>query len=125
MRRDRKCKMIKIKRVYDAPADEDGSRFLVDRIWPMGVKEEDLVLEAWLKEVAPSARLRKAFGHDPKKWNEFKRLYAAELEHSQEHWQPILRAQQTGNVTLIYGAKDPVHNNAAVLKKFLEKQKTR
>jgi uncharacterized protein YeaO (DUF488 family) len=78
-----------------------------------------------LKEVAPSAQLRKAFGHDPKKWNEFKRLYAAELEHSQEHWQPILHAQQGGNVTLIYGARDTVHNNAAVSKEFLEKQKTR
>jgi uncharacterized protein YeaO (DUF488 family) len=114
--------MIKIKRAFDVPADEDGTRFLVDRIWPRGVKKEDLVLGAWLKEVAPSAQLRKAFGHYPKKWDEFKRLYAAELEHSKEHWQRILHAQQEGSVTLVYGVKDTVHNNAAALKEFLEKQ---
>ncbi|GIW52372.1 MAG: hypothetical protein KatS3mg081_1727 [Gemmatimonadales bacterium] len=79
---------IRVKRVYDPPAPGDGKRFLVDRLWPRGVRKEALKLEGWLREVVPSAQLRRWFGHDPEKWEEFQRRYFAELEAKPEAWRP-------------------------------------
>ena len=114
--------MIKLKRAYEGPSSEDGERFLVDRLWPRGVKKEDLHVEAWLKDVAPSTELRKWFGHDPAKWDEFQRRYTAELESNSAVWQPILDAAKRGTITLVYGAKDTEHNDAVVLKNFLDRK---
>lgn len=114
--------MIQIKRVYD-PADiSDGKRFLVDRLWPRGIKKENLLLDAWLKEAAPSDGLRHWFGHDPAKWEDFKSRYIAELEKNISSWKPLLDEALHGTVTLIYSAHDQEHNNALVLKIFLDGQ---
>ncbi len=112
--------MIKVKRVYEPPAPDDGKRFLVDRLWPRGVKKEALRLDGWLKEVAPSDELRRWFGHDPARWEEFQRRYFAELEAKPEAWQPLLEAARAGNVTLLFSAQDEEHSNAVALKAFLE-----
>jgi uncharacterized protein YeaO (DUF488 family) len=112
--------MIQIKRVYEAPAPEDGTRFLVERLWPRGIKKEALHADGWLKEVAPSAELRRWFSHDPAKWEEFRRRYFAELESDPEALQPIREAARNGNVTLLYSARDTEHNNARALKAYLE-----
>lgn len=112
--------MIKVKRVYELPAPEDGKRFLVERLWPRGLKKEELQLDGWLKEVAPSDALRKWFGHEPKKWEEFQRRYFHELEAKPEAWQPLLEAARHGDVTLLFSAKDESHNNAVALRRFLE-----
>ncbi len=114
--------MIQTKRVYEPPAPSDGTRFLVERLWPRGVKKEQLDAEAWLKEVAPSTELRQWFGHDPSKWSEFKRKYVTELNKAPQTWAPILQAARTGNVTLLYSARDTEHNNAVVLKEYLDKK---
>jgi uncharacterized protein YeaO (DUF488 family) len=112
--------MIRVKRVYESPARADGKRFLVDRLWPRGLKKEALPMEAWLKEVAPGDALRRWFGHDPKKWDEFQRRYIAELEANTEAWQPLLEAGRHCDVTLLYSARDTGHNNAVVLQRYLE-----
>ncbi len=111
---------VRVKRVYDPPAPEDGRRFLVDRLWPRGVKKEALRLDAWLKELAPSDALRRWFGHDPARWEEFQRRYFAELEAKPEAWRPLLEAAREGTVTLLFSARDDEHNNAVALKAFLE-----
>lgn len=112
--------MIQIKRVYDPIALEDGHRFLVDRIWPRGIKRENLALDAWLKDVAPSDSLRNWFAHDPAKWDKFCRLYFAELDGKPETWRIIVDTTRQGIVTLLYGARDIRHNNAVALKLYLE-----
>ncbi len=112
--------MIKIKRAYEDPAPDDGTRFLVDRLWPRGVKKEALQLDNWLKHAAPGANLCKWFGHDPEKWDEFKRRYAAELDEHPDAWKLILNAARDGTVTLIYSARDEKHNNAVALKNYLD-----
>ena len=114
--------MIKLKRAYEGVSPEDGARFLVDRLWPRGVTKEALQIEAWIKDVAPSTELRKWFGHDPAKWDEFQRRYIAELQSEPGAWQPLLDAAGNGTLTLVYGAKDTEHNDAVVLKAFLEKR---
>lgn len=114
--------MIQIARAYDSPEQKDGERYLVDRLWPRGIKKEDLQVVEWLKEVAPSVELRSWFGHEAEKWDEFQRRYFAELEANPEAWWPLLQAAQEGSITLVYGAKDRVHNNAAALKAFLERK---
>jgi len=114
--------MIRIKRTYEAQEKMDGARFLVDKLWPRGVKKERLQLEGWLKEVAPSDGLRKWFGHDPAKWPEFRQRYEVELEQRPENWEPLLKAARKGTVTLLFGARDTEHNNAVALKGFLEKR---
>jgi uncharacterized protein YeaO (DUF488 family) len=113
--------MIRAKRAYDSPGPDDGARILVDRLWPRGIKKEELKIDAWLKEVAPSDELRKWFGHDPAKWEEFRQRYAAELEGKGEILELIKKASQQGNVTLVYGARDTEHNQAVALKAYLEK----
>ena len=114
--------MIKIKRVYEPSGSGDGTRFLVERLWPRGMKKESLHMEAWLKDVAPSDSLRRWFGHDPQKWNEFQDRYFAELDGEPDAIQPIVEAAGKGNVTLLYSAHDTEHNNAAALKKYLSKR---
>jgi uncharacterized protein YeaO (DUF488 family) len=114
--------MIKLQRAYDAPMLDGSRRFLVDRVWPRGRKREDLRLEAWLKDVGPSNALRAWFGHDPARWQEFRRRYRAELAGRPESLVPLLEAARAGAVTLVYGAKDTEHNQAQVLKEFLEER---
>lgn len=113
---------IRTKRAYEDPADEDGTRILVDRIWPRGRSKEELALDDWNKEVAPSDGLREWFDHDPRKWAAFKQKYAKELETNEEAWRPLLEAAEEGTLTLVYGAKDTEHNNAEALKRFLEEK---
>lgn len=113
--------MIVTKRVYENPEPGDGTRFLVERLWPRGMKKESLLMNGWLKDVAPSDALRRWFGHDPAKWDEFRRHYFAELDGRSEAWRPLLEAAQRGTVTLLYSARDLEHNNAAALKEYLEK----
>lgn len=112
--------MIRLKRAYEPATPEDGARVLVERLWPRGVKKTSLPLDDWLKEVAPSVSLRRWFGHDPKKWDEFRRRYFAELEKQIGTWEAILKAAHNGAVTLIYSSHDTEHNNAVALKEYLE-----
>jgi uncharacterized protein YeaO (DUF488 family) len=112
--------MIQLKRAYDPPGAADGTRFLVERLWPRGVKKEALRVEAWLKEVAPSTELRQWFSHDPAKWPEFRRRYFAELKAHPEAWRPLLAGARRGRITLVYSSHDTEHNNAVALKGFLE-----
>ena len=114
--------MIQTKRVYEPATKSDGQRFLVERLWPRGIKKEALHMIAWLKEVAPSHELRKWFSHDPAKWKEFQKRYRAELDGKPETWQPLLAALQTGDMTLLFSAHDLEHNIALVLKTYLEEQ---
>lgn len=114
--------MLKIKRVYEAAAKSDGTRFLVERLWPRGMKKEALKMDAWLKNVAPSADLRNWFAHDPPKWVEFQKRYQAELRANSAEWQVILEAVKKGDVTLLYSSHDTEYNNALALKSFLEKR---
>lgn len=116
--------MIRAKRVYDPSEPEDGARFLVDRLWPRGIRKEDLRMEGWVKDVAPSDALRHWFGHDPAKWNEFRQRYTAELEANAEAWRPLLENAQRQTITLLFSAHDPERNNAVVLRSFLEARLT-
>ena len=112
--------MIQLKRAYVVASPDDGERYLVERLWPRGVKKEALQIKDWYKEIAPSAELRRWYGHDPAKWDEFQRRYRAELDANPDGWQSLLHAVHAGTVTLVYGAKDTERNSAAVLKAFLE-----
>jgi len=112
--------MIKIKRAYDPPDPNDGLRFLVDRLWPRGVKKEDLNIEAWIKEISPSNDLRKEFSHEPEHWGEFKRRYEDELAKHNEALETLLEAARKQDITLVYAAKNTQYNNAVALKEFLE-----
>jgi uncharacterized protein YeaO (DUF488 family) len=113
--------MVKLKRAYEPPARGDGYRVLVDRMWPRGLRKEDLVLDEWLKDVAPSAGLRKWFGHDPKRWPEFKRRYEQELEEdpASEGIRALSRRARRGTLTLLFASRDNDHNNAVVLGEIL------
>ena len=112
--------MLKLKRAYEPASREDGPRFLVERLWPRGVKKTSLRLDAWLKDVAPTAQLRQWFSHDPKKWDEFRLRYKAELERDFGVCDLILKAARRGTVTLIYSSHDSEHNNAVALRDYLE-----
>jgi uncharacterized protein YeaO (DUF488 family) len=107
---------IKIKRVYEKPAVEDGIRILVDRLWPRGLTKEKASVDFWLKNIAPSTTLRKWFDHDPDKWNEFKTRYSKELEQNEGHVLFLKEQAQNATITLLYGAKDEEHNEARFLK---------
>ena len=112
--------MIKTKRVYESADAGDGARFLVERLWPRGMRKEDLVFDSWVKDVAPSGDLRRWFAHDPAKWEEFRKRYFAELNSHVEAWQPLVASARKDNVTLLYSAKDTEHNNAVALKEYLQ-----
>lgn len=122
---DRRTHMIQLKRVYDKAPLGNGKRFLVERLWPRGIKKSALRIDAWLKELGPSTSLRKWFGHDPKKWDEFRFRYFHELEKKPEAYSDILKAAQRGRVTLFYSSHDTEHNNALALKEFLETTATK
>ena len=115
---------IRIKRVYDAPEESDGTRILVDRLWPRGIKKETLQLDDWAKVLAPSTEARKAFAHKAENFGEFKGRYEAELDQSAEAHEYVstLAASNPPVVTLLYAAKDPQVNHAIVLKSWLERQ---
>ena len=117
---DTRLEMINLKRAYDPVASTDGTRFLVERLWPRGVKKTALHVHAWLKDVAPSTTLRRWFGHDPKKWSEFRRRYFHELRAHAEVLDPILKLARRSRVTLVYSSHDMEHNNAVALKDYLE-----
>lgn len=112
--------MIRVKRVYKAKDSSDGLRVLVDRLWPRGLPKDKAALDHWFREVAPSAELRTWFGHERSRWEEFRRRYFAELDVSPVAWKPLLEAARSGDVTLLYGARDEEHNNAVALKAYLE-----
>jgi uncharacterized protein YeaO (DUF488 family) len=114
--------MLKLRRAYDPPLDHEGNRYLVDRLWPRGVKKEDLEIDAWLKEIAPSADLRKWFAHDPEKWEEFRERFRRELEEParQEILRKLAAESREGTITLIFAARDTKRNNAVVVKELVE-----
>jgi len=112
-------KTIKIKRVYEKPDKEDGTRILVDRLWPRGLTKEKASIDLWLKDIAPSTALRKWFGHDPDKWKEFQSRYLAELKENEAQLSLLKEQIKKGTITLIYAAKDEVHNEALFLKELL------
>ncbi|HKU68081.1 MAG TPA: DUF488 family protein [Candidatus Baltobacteraceae bacterium] len=114
---------IALKRAYDAPDDKDGQRILVDRVWPRGVSKDDLHLDGWYREVAPSTELRKWFAHDPERWPEFQKRYLAELRRAplREPLEELAKLSKRRKVTLVYGARDEEHNQAVVLRDYLRK----
>jgi uncharacterized protein YeaO (DUF488 family) len=114
--------MINLKRAYDEANSTDGSRYLVERLWPRGVKKVSLKIDGWLKTAAPSTELRQWFNHEIPKWSEFRRRYFTELNAHPEAWQPLVEAARRGTVTLIYSSHDTEHNNAVALKEFIEKK---
>jgi len=114
--------MIRLKRVYLSPEDSDGLRILIDRLWPRGLTKEKARVDLWLKNIAPSTELRKWFGHDPAKWDEFKKRYHKELAGNSEILSKLTEQLKKGRVTLVYGAKDEDQNDAIVLKEHLEKK---
>jgi uncharacterized protein YeaO (DUF488 family) len=110
---------IRLKRAYEPPAATDGTRVLVDRLWPRGLTKKEAAIDRWLREIAPSTELRRWFGHDPGRWHEFQRRYAAELEHHGELVDELVRLARQGTLTLIFGARDEEHNDAVVLRELL------
>jgi uncharacterized protein YeaO (DUF488 family) len=114
--------MILLKRAYEQAGSKDGKRFLVERLWPRGIRKSELPLDEWFKDVAPSTTLRKWFHHDPAKWAEFRRRYRTELERKPQLWRPLVDAARRGTITLVFSSHDAEHNNAVVLKEFLESQ---
>ena len=115
-------RVITIKRAYEDAADGDGTRVLVDRLWPRGVSREKAAIDEWLKQVAPSDDLRKWFGHDPAKWDEFRTRYFGELDGAPDAVASLRQiVQQHKAVTLVYAARDELHNNAVALREYLER----
>ncbi|MCC3358434.1 DUF488 domain-containing protein [Bacillus sp. REN16] len=117
--------MIVLKRIYEPASEDDGKRILVDRIWPRGISKDTAQLDLWMKEIAPSTELRKEFNHKPERFKEFKKQYIKELKEDEEKKaaiEELLRMNEEGKVTLLFGAKDEVHNQAVVLKEVLEQE---
>jgi uncharacterized protein YeaO (DUF488 family) len=112
--------MLKLKRAYEPVSRTDGTRLLVERLWPRGLSKARLRLTGWMKEAGPSTELRQWFNHDPLKWSQFRRRYFRELDSRPESWRPILTAARRGVVTLVYSSHDEEHNNAIALKEYLQ-----
>jgi uncharacterized protein YeaO (DUF488 family) len=110
---------IHLSRVYDHEPPATGTTFLVERLWPRGIRREAIRLDGWCKDVAPTTELRKWFGHDPAKWSEFCRRYRVELDAHPETWQPLVEAATSGDLTLLYSSRDRDHNNAVALREYL------
>lgn len=110
---------VKLKRAYEPPTASDGRRILIDRLWPRGVSKAKAAIDGWLKEIAPSTALRKWFGHDPARWQEFRKRYAAEVRGHPERLRELRRLASEGPVTLVYSARDEAHNDAVVLRAIL------
>ena len=115
---------IELERAY-APTKHRGERFLVDRLWPRGASRDALKLDGWLKDVAPSDRLRKWFDHDPARWEEFEKRYFAELDANREALEPLILAAKRAHLVLVFAAKDEDHNNAVALREYLERRQVR
>lgn len=115
---------VKLKRAYEAPAASDGKRVLIDRLWPRGVRKQDAALDEWLKELGPSTALRKWFGHDPARWDEFRERYSAELAQKPELMAQLREFAREGVLTLVYSAHDEQHNDAVVLRSLMLGQAT-
>lgn len=111
---------VRVKRAYDRAAPSDGKRILIDRLWPRGVSKTEARIDGWVKDIAPSSQLRKWFGHDPEKWDEFKRRYFRELDDCRGQVEDLRRQSRGSTVTLLYGAKDTEHNNAIALREYLK-----
>jgi len=116
---------IKLKRAYERPAARDGTRILVDRLWPRGVRKVDAAIDQWAKDIAPSTALRKWFGHDPTRWQEFRRRYALEVHKHPEQLNRLRDLAKQGPITLVYSAHDEVHNDAVALRDFLLGRQTK
>jgi uncharacterized protein YeaO (DUF488 family) len=117
-------RMIKIKRVYENPSNTDGFRVLVDQLWPRGLTRECAAIDLWMKEIAPSTSLRQWFAHDPAKWSEFRKRYRAELKEKKALIEKISKlAKEKKSLTLVFAAKDEMHNNAVVLEELLQRKK--
>jgi uncharacterized protein YeaO (DUF488 family) len=112
-------KNVRLKRAYDEPAAADGTRVLVDRLWPRGVKKDTARIDLWAKELAPSTELRKWFGHDPARWTGFRRRYTAELRERESELADLRGLARRGPVTLVYAARDQEHNEAVILRDLL------
>jgi uncharacterized protein YeaO (DUF488 family) len=110
---------IRLKRAYAPPAPDDGTRILIDRLWPRGIKKTDAGIDEWMKEIAPSAELRKWFGHDPDRWQEFRRRYESEVRRHPDEFDRLRELAQQGRITLVFAAHDEAHNDAVVLKDLL------
>lgn len=110
---------IRLKRIYDAKADDDGQRILVDRLWPRGIKKEDAQIDLWLRDIAPSPTLRQWFGHDPERWTEFRKRYREELGQNESALAELRARSKHQVVTLLFAAKDMEHNHAIVLRDLL------
>ncbi|MEJ8305202.1 DUF488 domain-containing protein [Saccharibacillus sacchari] len=118
-------KRLQIKRVYDTPAQEDGFRVLVDRLWPRGLSRERVKFDEWMRELSPTPSLRRWFSHTPERFDYFRERYLAQLDDGEGNTDRaafLLRQAEKGRVTLLYGAKDPVHNHAVVLEEWLRRQ---
>ena len=114
-----KADKVKLKRAYERPAAGDGTRILIDRLWPRGVKKADAAIDQWAKEIAPSTALRKWFGHDPARWQEFRSRYAVEVHEHPEQLNKLRILARRGPITLVYSAHDEVHNDAVALRDFV------
>jgi uncharacterized protein YeaO (DUF488 family) len=110
---------IGLKRAYEPPTAADGTRILVDRLWPRGVKKAHAAIDYWAKDLSPSTELRKWFGHDPTRWQEFRRRYAAELRRRPDQLERLRDLARQGSITLVYAARDELHNDAVVLRDVL------
>jgi uncharacterized protein YeaO (DUF488 family) len=110
---------VKLKRAYEPPTAEDGARILIDRLWPRGISKKKAALDQWMKDIAPSAKLRKWFGHDPTRWEEFRRRYADEVHQNSALLDQLRSLARQGPITLVYSAHDEVHNDAVVLRDLL------
>ena len=114
--------MTHLKRAYETPAEGDGMRILVERLWPRGLTKERAALDRWLKDIAPSPALRKWYGHDPAKWEEFRKRYQDELRGNEDKVQELEGLVAQGPVTFVYAAKDEAHNSALVLREYLKER---
>jgi len=110
---------VKLKRAYEPPAADDGTRILIDRLWPRGVRKASAAIDEWMKEIAPSTELRKWFGHDPERWPEFQRRYKSEIRQHSEEFERLRTLARHGRITLVFSAHDEAHNDAVVLKSLL------
>jgi uncharacterized protein YeaO (DUF488 family) len=110
---------VKLKRAYESPASEDGTRILIDRLWPRGVKKAEAAIDHWLKTISPSTELRKWFHHDPDRWPEFRRRYALEIRDFPDQVDRLRHLARQGPITLVYSAHDEIHNDAVVLRDIL------
>jgi uncharacterized protein YeaO (DUF488 family) len=112
---------IRLKRAYEPRTEDDGTRILVERLWPRGVSKDEAAIDFWAKEVAPSPELRKWYGHDPARWKEFRRRYLAELDANEDALRDLRSRLKEGPVTFVFAAKDPEHSSALLLKEYLER----